>query len=146
MVLTLALGIGANTAIFCLIHAVFLKPFPFKDPERIVFASTTFEGERNPGSSAPDYFDYRDRTAGLRTLSAVSWGSSKFTITGGEQPEIVSGFQTTWDMGQTFLIPPAAGRWFSEDEGKAGAALALMISPEYALRKTVGACGRAVPL
>ncbi len=135
VVLTLALGIGANTAMFSIIHAVFLKPLPFKDPERIVFASITFSGEPNPGSSAPDYFDYQEQTAGLETLSAVSWGSGKVTVTGGEQPELVTGFQTTPDLARTLGIPPVAGRWFNEDEGKAGAPAVLMLSQEYAGRR-----------
>ena len=136
--LTLALGIGANTAMFSLIHAVFLKPLPFKDPERIVFASTTFSGERNPGSSAPDYFDYREQTDGLETLSAVAWGSGKFAVTGGQQPEMATGFLVTPDLARTLGIPPIAGRWFNDDEGKAGAPVTLMLNPEYARNRFGG--------
>ena len=133
-VLTLALGIGANTAVFSIIHAVFWKALPFRDPQRIVFASTTFSGSPNPGSSAPDYLDYRDQTAGLETLSAVSWGPPKFTITGAGDPEMVSGYRITPDLGRTLGIPPIAGRWFNDDEGQAGAARVVMLSREYALR------------
>ncbi len=138
VVLTLALGIGANTAMFSIIHAVFLKPLPFRDPERIVFASTTFGGEPNPGSSAPDYFDYRDQTEGLETLSAVMWGSARFTVTGGEQPEMVSGFLVTPDLVRTLGIAPAAGRWFDENEGKAGASPVFMVSEPHALNRFGG--------
>ena len=138
VVLILALGIGANTAMFSVIHTVFLKPLPFKDPGRIIFASTTFGGEPNPGTSAPDYYDYRDETEGLETLSAVSWGSAKFTVTGSERPEIVTGFQMTPDLARTLGIAPAAGRWFAEDEGKAGAPAVLMLSQEYAGRRFGG--------
>jgi len=138
VIVTLALGIGANTAMFSLMHAVFLKPLPFQDPERIVFASTTFNGERNPGSSAPDYFDFREQTDGLETLSAVAWGSGKVTVTGGPQPEMVTATQITPDLAQTLGIPPAAGRWFSKAEGEAGAPVTLMLNPECAQNRFGG--------
>ena len=138
-VLTLALGIGANTAMFSIIRAAFLKPLPFHDPERIIFASTTFSGSLNPGSSAPDYFDYREQTAGLETLSAVTWASPRFTVTGSEQPELVTGLQITTDLARTLGISPAAGRWFTADEGKDGGPPVLMLSREYAVRRFGGA-------
>src|SRR5271157_2360052 len=55
--LTLALGIGANTAVFSIIHATLLKPLPFRDPARLVLARATFGGTPNPTASAPDYYD-----------------------------------------------------------------------------------------
>ncbi len=61
VVLTLALGIGANTAMFSIIHAALLKPLPFRDPARLVLARRTFRGELNPLVSAPDYFDFREQ-------------------------------------------------------------------------------------
>ncbi len=63
VVATLALGIGANTAMFSILHEALLKPLPFKDPGRLALTSTTFGGDVNPVTSLPDYYDLREQAS-----------------------------------------------------------------------------------
>jgi putative ABC transport system permease protein len=134
-VLTLALGIGANTAMFSVIHAVLLKPLPFRDPARLVLASATFGGTLNPFVSAPDYYDYREQTDCFEGFSAAFPFARKTTVTGGAEPERVSFTYGAHDLFQTLGVTPTAGRWFTPEEGRLGAPNVVMVSERFAQRR-----------
>jgi hypothetical protein len=90
-VLTLALGIGANTAIFSVIHAVLLSPLPYNDPDRIVFLLESNPGRGFPefSVSPPNYVDWRDSTSSFEAMASVSVGSLNYTS--GVDPERLTG-------------------------------------------------------
>jgi putative ABC transport system permease protein len=134
-VLTLALGIGANTAMFSIIHTALLKPLPFRDPGRLVFASATFGGARNPMASAPDYYDYREQADRFEALSAMLAWAPKTTVTGGAEPERVTLTYISDDFFRTLGVEPAAGRSFVPEEGRPGAPDVIMVSTRLAWRR-----------
>src|SRR5918994_1600760 len=91
-ILTLALGIGATTAIFSVVHAVLLKPLPFGDPDRLLQVSSTWRDLQ--GSTSVGNFDYiRRRVTTLEQIAAVQFAS--FNLAEGGNPERVAGFSTT---------------------------------------------------
>jgi putative ABC transport system permease protein len=139
VIVTLALGIGANTAMFSLIHATLLKPLPFKDPGRLVLASSTFGGNINPWTSQPDYYDYRDQSASFERLAATSPEAFRLFVVTREQPERAAVMVATADLFATLGVEPVAGRWFAAEEGKAGAPYVVMISSGLATRRFGGA-------
>jgi putative ABC transport system permease protein len=134
-VLTLAMGIGANTAMFSIIHEVLLKPLPFQDRARLVLASATFGGTPNPFASAPDYYDYREQTDCFGGFSAVRPFAQKTTVTGSAEPERVSFTYIAHDLFGTLGVAPAAGRWFTPEEGRLGAPDVVMVSERFAQRR-----------
>src|SRR5919205_2049890 len=74
-VATLALAVGATTAVFSIVNGVLLKPLPFDEPERVVFISSTErEGKTNP-ISAPDFVDYRAQSKSFVGMAAYDWAS-----------------------------------------------------------------------
>jgi putative ABC transport system permease protein len=135
IVATLALGIGANTAMFALIHAALLKPLPYKDPDRLVLARRTLPGAVLMWNSAPDYYDYREQTTGFEVLAASASGAFKATLTGAGRPERVWTTVVSYDFLPALGVEPVAGRWFSADEGKAGAQYVAMVSERLAQRR-----------
>jgi predicted permease len=135
IVATLALGIGANTAMFALIHAALLKPLPYKDPDRLVLARRTLPGAVLMWNSAPDYYDYREQTTGFEALAASGAGSFKTTLTGVGRPERVTTAVVSYDLLPTLGVAAVAGRWFTADEGKAGAPYVAMVSERLAQRR-----------
>ncbi len=143
VVLTLALGIGANTAMFSILHEALLKPLPFKDPGRLVLGSTTFDGEINPYTSFPDYYDLRDQNSSLESLAASGLASAKVIVMGGERPEFATSLHVSANFFSTLGVVPVAGRWFSPEEGKTGAAYVVLVSESFA-RRRFGSAQRAV--
>jgi putative ABC transport system permease protein len=143
VVLTLAVGIGANTAMFSIVRAALLEPLPYKDPETLVYAQCTFGGVPNPIGSAPDYYDYRDETESFETLSALTGGAMPITVAGSGQPERANALQVTDDFFRTLGVPPAAGRWFTAAEGRPGGAQVVVVSERFA-RRRFGDGARAV--
>ncbi len=133
--LTLALGIGANTAVFSIIHASLLKPLPFHDPARLVLARATFGGALNPFVSAPDYYDYREQADRFEGFSAVFPFALKTTVTGGAEPERVSFTYVAHDLFRTLDVAPVTGRWFTPEEGLAGGPPVVMVSERFAQRR-----------
>ncbi|MFN2444321.1 MAG: permease prefix domain 1-containing protein, partial [Vicinamibacterales bacterium] len=107
--LTLALGIGSTTAIFSIVYAVILRPFPFPDPARVLYVSTTWREQ--PGGTSGGNFDYlRRHTTSLEHLAAGFFPS--FNLADGDTPERVQGMQVTSNYFQVFGVPPLHGRTF----------------------------------
>jgi putative ABC transport system permease protein len=117
-VLTLSLGIGANTAIFSVVDAVLLRPLPYRDPDRLVRLWSTFESVGVPfsGSAMPDYLEWRDRNQVFADLGAFYYGS--FNLTGQDRDaEQVQGAYVTSNFFPMLGVAPAIGRGFApEDE------------------------------
>jgi putative ABC transport system permease protein len=144
VVLTLALGIGANTAIFSVVNAVLLRPLPFKDPERVVMVwlkgAEAAGGDRVPMSTA-DFLDWRAQT---HTFERVAFfHSDNFNYAGGDTPEEVNGALTSADFFNVFGARPEMGRTFLPEEEKPGAARVVVLSHGFWQRR-LGADPHAV--
>jgi predicted permease len=124
-VITLALGIGANTAVFSVIDTVMLRPLPYYQPERLIEAESV--NTHNPQPSAisyPDFFDWRSQNRTLEHL--VSYHDNLMTLTGLERPVQVDAEVVSWDLLPTLGIRPELGRGFTPDEEKAGTKVVLI--------------------
>src|SRR5689334_5342132 len=114
--LTLALGLGVNSAVFALLDAVLLRPLPFRDPSRLVFVWQTLPRLNVPEVEATpwDYETWRS-THALAELAMVQFGS--FSLTDGvDEPERVRGFRTTASLLPMLGLAPALGRAFTPAE------------------------------
>jgi putative ABC transport system permease protein len=124
-VITLALGIGANTAVFSVIDAVMLRPLPYYQPERLIEAQSI--NTQNPGMSDicyPDFFDWRSQNRTLEHL--VSYHDQTFTLTGLERPVQVDAQIVSWDLLPALGVRPELGRGFAPDDEKAGSRVVLI--------------------
>ncbi len=124
-IITLALGVGANTAVFSVIDAVMLRPLPYDKPERLVDAASA--GTQNPAASAlsyPDFFDWRAQNSTLEHL--VSYHDSPFTLTGVARPVQVDGEVVSWDLLPVLGVNPELGRGFTAEEEQPGSRVALI--------------------
>ncbi len=130
VILTLAIGIGANTAIFGTLNAVLLEPLPYEDPDRLVFGRTTYDGHLGRWVSSPDYFDYRAQSDAFESLAAIRIDGRR-TVTGGEKPERVPGAIVSDNFFAALRVRPVAGRLFAPEEGQPGAPDVALISHRY---------------
>lgn len=146
-VVTLALGIGANTAVFSVVDAVMLRPLPYYQPERLIDAQSVNTHNPQPGSlSYPDFFDWRAQNHTLEHL--VSYHDNSATLTGLERPVHLDEEVVSWDLLPALGIRPELGRGFTADEEKVGTRVilishALWVS-QFAADKDI--IGRAVRL
>jgi putative ABC transport system permease protein len=126
-VLTLALGIGANTAVFAVVDAVVLRPLPYPEPQRLVaFASwDTGHGAPRPDNlSYPNFFDFRSANRVFEHL--VCYRDSEFSIAGTSQAIHVDGEIVSWDLFDALRVSPELGRGFLPEEEKAGTHVAVL--------------------
>src|SRR5215471_5205785 len=94
----LALGIGANTAIFSVINAVLLKPLPFPDPDRIVVLMNSSPEGSGPAASVPKYNTWRKRTNALQDIIAYDTGGPGINLSGGDRPEQLKGIHVSYEF------------------------------------------------
>jgi predicted permease len=115
VVVTLALGIGANTVVFSLVNALLLRPLPVAEPERLVSVFTSYAGGNRHGITAyPDFEDLRDRNEVLSGLAAQSY--SPMGLGGADQPEIVMGQLVSWNYFSVLGVEAHLGRTFLAEE------------------------------
>jgi putative ABC transport system permease protein len=108
---TLALGIGANSAMFTLVDAALLRPLPFPAADRLMLVYGRFSGGDSAHVSPPDFRDYRDRLRSVDGFAAMF--PRPYTIAGGAAPERVQGALVSADFFGVLGMPPLAGRAFS---------------------------------
>src|SRR5712672_43414 len=121
-VLTLTLGIGANTAIFSLLYQLLLRPLPYAAADRLVFVWNGYPlmGLPQAAVSIPDYLDRRSQAQGIEDATIFSTRAMNLTTTQG-QPEQLRGLLVTPSFFTTLGRQPFIGRAFSDDDAKPGA-------------------------
>lgn len=146
-VLTLALGIGANTAVFSVVDAVMLRPLPYDQPARLIEAqSISTQREGADAISYPDFFDWRSQSHSFEHL--VSYHDDLFTLTGLQRPIQMDAEIVSWDLLPALGIRPELGRGFLPDEEKAGTRVVLFSHALWASQfgADPGIVGRSVRL
>src|SRR5579871_2142576 len=147
-VVTLALGIGANTAIFTAVNDFLLRPLPFRDPGRLV-AVTAFERQQavSGWTSEPDFRDWRSQNRVFTEMSARD--ERTFNVTGAAEPERVAGMEVTASFFPVLGVYPILGRDFGPDEDRPGGAPVAIVSHAFWERQlggTPGSLGQAITL
>jgi len=127
-VITLALGIGMNTAIFSVVYSVLLRPLPYHAPEKLMAMHSTFPQKnifRN-AVSAPDFVDWRAQNQVFDAMSAYAFGT--YTLTGSNLPERFIGLRVSANFFQTLGVKPRLGRAFLPEEEEAGRNRVVVLS------------------
>lgn len=148
-VITLALGIGANTAVFSLVNAVLLRPLPYDDPEKLVLVweSAPFFGVKDSPVAPANYFDWKARSRSFEEMGALE--DRSYRLTGEGLPELVEGAVVTPEVFRALRTRPALGRIFRDDENRVGAPKVAIISDSFWRRRygaDPGVIGRTITL
>jgi putative ABC transport system permease protein len=132
-ILTLALGIGANTAVFTVLNAVLLSPLPYQQPDRIVIINETSPQLPNASVTRYNFDDWRQRARSFAAMGAFR--PTSMTITGGGEPERVPAKMITANLMPLLGATVEQGRGFSESDDQPGAEGVALISPGLAQRR-----------
>lgn len=124
--LTLALGIGANTAIFSVVNAVLLRPLPYDDPERLVWLWDTIRPDTNAPTSLPEFLDWKQQSRSFEQLAAFQSGNM-FLDTGDGAEDVPVGLVSP-QMFSVFRVNPVVGRTFTDEETLPGRTRVAVVS------------------
>jgi putative ABC transport system permease protein len=124
-VITLALGIGANTAIFSMVNSVLLRPLPFDQPERVMLVAETWQGQ-NGSVSAGNFVDWQQQNTAFEQLAAAQ--VSSFNFAAQDTPERVVGDRVTHNFFSVFGVAPMLGRTFARSEDQPGSERVAVLS------------------
>jgi len=125
-VLMLALGIGANTAIFSVVNGLLLRPLPYPESERLVLLSEKNRDGQRDSASYPNYADWRSRTQLFEGM-AMAWPQT-FTLTGTDKAQRIEGYTVNWNFFPLLRVEPQVGRTFNEADDRYGAERTVVIS------------------
>jgi putative ABC transport system permease protein len=127
-ILTLALGIGANTAIFSVVNTVLLQPLSYPNPDRLVELELTSPDGNSDITSIPKFNVWREQTQVFDSVAAYDPSGPGINVTGGERPEQLKGVRVSVDYFRVFGAPMAIGRTFTQEEDRPGGAAVAVIS------------------
>lgn len=125
LIATLALGIGANTAIFSVINGVLIKSLPFPQPDRIVVVSETSKETPVMSVAYPNYLDWKNSNSVFEIMAALLPIGG--VLTGNGEPERIIGRSVSADFFQTLGVQPSAGRFFNAEEDRPGAQRVIVL-------------------
>src|SRR5438876_8667133 len=125
-VLTLALGIGANTAIFSVVNGVLLKPLPYEEPERLVLLNEYAANFGEMSISYPNFTDWRNQNHVFEKIGVYNRGS--YNLTGSGDAERIPTAQVSADLFSALRANALIGRVFTNDEDQPGAAPVVILS------------------
>lgn len=146
-VLTLALGIGANTTMFTAVNAILLRPLPYPQPDRLVEILEAARQESPSVVAYPDFLDWQQQTKVFAELAAYQLAA--FNLTGADEPERVPGLRVTANFFRTLGVKPALGRDFLPEEDTPGGSAVLLLSHRLWERRfgaDPAVVGRTVPV
>jgi putative ABC transport system permease protein len=137
-VVLMALGIGANTAIFTVVNAVLLRPLPFPEPDRLVRLwhvppAKSFPGLTTFSVSPANYLDWRSQSRSF--LGMAAYGLRELSMTGGDRPEAVTAALVGSDFFRVVGVPPALGRTFTPDEDRPGGGHVVVLANAFWRRR-----------
>src|SRR3989440_2450764 len=136
-VLSLALGLGANTALFSAVDAVLLRPLPYRDPDRLVMVWSVTSADPQMNVALPDFQAYRDRTQSFASLGATVRPRRNVGVAGGE-PERVLMDRTTHELPSALGFQPRLGRFFTAEEEQWGRHQVVVLSHRFWMRHFAG--------
>lgn len=125
-VLTLALGIGANAAIFSVVNSVLLRPLPYKEPDRLVALWENVPVHGRWRAAPANFFDWKKQSTSFEGMAA--YGGSAMTLTGGGEPEQLQGTRVSAGYFETVGAVPSLGRAFIPDEYEVGKGQVVILS------------------
>jgi predicted permease len=125
-VLALAIGIGANTAIFSVVNAVLLRPLPYEDSDKLMFVAETNQQLGEFSIAYPNFLDWHEQNRVFEQLAVHRRQS--YTVTGGSEPLRVNGRQVSVDFFDVFRVKPILGNTFSQEDDKPGASPVAILS------------------
>ena len=130
-IVTLALGIGANSAIFSIVNAVLLRPLPFTDPDRLVliFATDARRGDRFDSASYPSFADWRDQNTTFESMAAFA--NRALAIGTGDETVMAAGRRVTSNYFDVLGVQPVLGRAFRLEEQQNGSAGVVILSDGF---------------
>ena len=156
IVLVLGLGIGANTAVFSVVHTVLMRPLPFQEPDRLVWISNQYPGgdprALSNVTSRVDVFEaWRDRVTSFDGMTAYNafFGYGSYTLTGRGEPERLIAVRVAHDFFDVLGVLPAMGRTFTQAETALNGPPAVLLSSGFWRRRFAGdlaVIGRALTL
>ncbi|HEX3273958.1 MAG TPA: ABC transporter permease [Gemmatimonadales bacterium] len=145
--LTLALGIGANTAIFSAVDGVLLRPLPFRQPDRVIRIWGLHPTIGRESASLPDFLDWRAQAPAFASMSALA--NTRFTLGGTGEPEMIRGAMVTAEFFRTLGVEPVRGRGFLPGEDTRAAPPVVVLGETLWHRRFAGdpaIVGRAIQL
>ncbi|HEX6182748.1 MAG TPA: ABC transporter permease [Pyrinomonadaceae bacterium] len=125
-VIALALGVGANTAVFSVVNAALLKPLPYHDPDRLVRISEYHEKVPGMSVSYPNFLDWREQQTSFEAMAATQPGS--YNLSGVGEAERLAGSNVSPEFFKVLGVEPALGRSFNEEENRPGVGRVAVIS------------------
>jgi len=130
-ILVLALGIGANTAIFSIVNGVLLQPLPFPRPDRLVLVWHTpppdaFPGMKTFSVSAGNYLEWKKQASSFDGMAVC--GGAGLALTGAGEPESIQGARVSWDFFSVIGAKPMLGRTFRQQEDAPGSEHVIVLS------------------
>ena len=126
IMLTLALGIGANTAIFSVVNAVLLRPLPYRDAERLVVIAEKMRDGQPMGVAYPNFLDFRERAQSF--TETAGFRQTPYNLVGVDKPVRLKGREVSWNFFSILGVKTQLGRTFTADDDKEGAPRTVVLS------------------